>query len=129
MAVAKAQPEPQPEPGTPSPGADRPADIRKQAAEAMRNLQTRWTNFDMVDGETGRDEFAQAAEAVNTPLPWRIDAEGGIIAANGQPIIHGRGDNHPDAPAVTRMRIIVLAVNAMAGLLTPEDDVAGEVDQ
>lgn len=127
-APTDAEPAPTPAPAPASnlpersPGADRTPGTRKAAAEALRFLHQRWTNFEMFEGEKGRGEFNAAAEQVDTPLPWRIDAWGGVVAANGNMVIGGRRDPDPDSPSRTRMRMIVLAVNAMGGELTPADE-------
>lgn len=66
------------------------------------------------------ESFNQIAADAETPLPWRVSGTGGIVAANDKPVItsNSKGENFSTA----RMRLIVLAINAAAGLDTPEEE-------
>lgn len=67
-----------------------------------------------VDADVAR-EIAITAEA---PLPWRVSHDGGVVAADGSPVIGGGGTDRGEA----RMRLLVLAVNAAGRVETPEDE-------
>lgn len=60
-------------------------------------------------------ELAAEAEA---PMPWRLNHKGDVVAANGVVVIGGRTNDLAEA----RMRLLVLGVNASAGIETPEDE-------
>ncbi|TAJ46046.1 MAG: hypothetical protein EPO54_06190 [Brevundimonas sp.] len=59
-------------------------------------------------------ELAAEAEA---PTPWRLNHKGDVVAANGVVVIGGRVNDLAEA----RMRLLVLGINAAAGIETPED--------
>lgn len=65
--------------------------------------------------------FADAASAAEAPLPWRVTATGGVVAADGSPIIHG-GNMAVLDRGLARMRLLVLAANGAAGLETPQEE-------
>lgn len=58
----------------------------------------------------------------DSPLPWRVTHNGGVIAANGADVIHG--GNRTNDRGEARMRLLVLAVNASGGFDTPADEPA-----
>lgn len=63
--------------------------------------------------------FVEVADNAEAKLPWRISHDGGVIAADGTAIIGGSKSSNDRGEA--RMRLLVLAVNAAAGLETPDD--------
>lgn len=63
-------------------------------------------------------EVAAIADEAKAPLPWRMNHKGDVVAADGTLIIGGRTDDQAEA----RMRLLILGINAVAGLETPEDE-------
>ena len=61
---------------------------------------------------------ADLATDADAPLPWRMNWKGDVIAANDELVIGGRTNDRAEA----RMRLLILAANAAAGLETPEDE-------
>jgi ParB/RepB/Spo0J family partition protein len=62
------------------------------------------------------------AEEAESPLPWRITHKGDVVAADGSLVIGGRTNDRAEA----RMRLLVLALNTVGGVETPEDEPAPE---
>jgi len=62
-------------------------------------------------------EVTAIADEAKAPLPWRMNHTGDVIAADGTTVIGGRTDDQAEA----RMRLLILSINAVAGLETPED--------
>ena len=71
------------------------------------------------------DQLADIAAEADAPLPWRVSANGGLIAADGSPIVHGGNALIADR-GLARMRLLAFAMNSAAGLETPEDEPAPE---
>jgi ParB/RepB/Spo0J family partition protein len=62
-------------------------------------------------------EVTAIADEAKAPLPWRMNHTGDVVAADGTTVIGGRTDDQAEA----RMRLLILSINAVAGLETPED--------
>lgn len=116
---------------------DRQDEERRQAqakAQAERAAQV----------EAGRGRLAAAQDVVGTlnefppiagvpeiadlladggkPLPWFPTPLAGIVAANGEAVLHDWPADRPPLPdTVARMVLIAAAVNALAGLATPSE--------
>ena len=63
-------------------------------------------------------EVTAIADEAKAPLPWRMNHTGDVIAADGTTVIGGRTNDQAEA----RMRLLILSINAVAGLETPEDE-------
>jgi len=72
-------------------------------------------------GTVSPEAFVAVAETAEAPLPWRVTANGGVQAADGAMIIHGANAAVPDR-GLARMRLLVTAANAAAGLPTPDEE-------
>lgn len=106
--------------------ADRRAAVEAAQAAVVARARALFTETRAatVAGRVGTEVMQEIATSAEAPLPWRVSADGGVVAADGSPIIGGGGTDRGEA----RMRLLVLAVNAAAHLETPEDEEA-EPDQ
>lgn len=95
--------------------AERAAVARRQAEVAARSRDLFAAHRHFAAPPGALRDLASDADA---SLPWRMNHNGDVIAADGTLIIGGRRDDRAEA----RMRLLILAVNSAAALETPEDE-------
>lgn len=97
---------------------------QQQEREANREIHARIAARARELFDTHRRAAPRTADVVDlaaeaeAPMPWRLNHKGDVVAANGTVIIGGRTNDLAEA----RMRLLVLGVNASAGIETPEDE-------
>lgn len=114
--------------------AQREADAQAKAAERARMVEVhararaeRELLAANPDTRPQSDVVVQVAQALEQPLPWAHDGEGGIYDAAGEEVMslhYGWGD--PDPTYCAQAELIVLSVNSAAGLATPAMPVKAE---
>ncbi len=95
--------------------AARAADIERQALIAARSRDL----FAAYRRHPPRpDDVATLAKDAESPLPWRLNHKGDVVAADGSLVIGGRTNDRAEA----RMRLLVIALNTVGCFETPEDE-------
>jgi len=95
--------------------AARAADLERQALIAARSRDL----FAASRRQPPRpDDVTTLAKDAESPLPWRLNHKGDVVAADGSLVIGGRTNDRAEA----RMRLLVLALNTVGCFETPEDE-------
>ena len=102
--------------------AEREAAVARQRAMADLARQMFDARRAAPPSERAPDAFVTVATEAEASLPWRLTANGSVMAANGEIIIGGGASDRGTA----RMRLVVIGVNEAAGLETPDDEPAEE---
>lgn len=95
--------------------AAREADLERQAEVAARSRDLFAAHRRTAPPPA---DVVTLAEEAESPLPWRLNHKGDVVAADGSLVIGGRTNDRAEA----RMRLLILALNAAGGVETPEDE-------
>lgn len=97
---------------------------RLAAAAQARAAHAALLNGRLGEGDQWRSELdlrtRHAAEAMDWPLPWAVRADGEVIDADGKEIPTLSAGWDPSDIEILAMQMVVVAVNAAAGLPTPD---------
>jgi len=105
---------------------EREALAKKYADARQKHLQLLNAAADAPPAEVG-EATIEAAEVIDAPLPWRLNPDGMVVAANGKAV--QRFGNYYGSPGdndMTVAQIVVVAVNSAAGLPTPPVEFKGQ---
>lgn len=105
---------------------EREALARKYADARQKHLQLLNAAAEAPPAEVG-EATIEAAEVIDAPLPWRLNPDGMVVAANGKAV--QRFGNYYGSPGdndMTVAQIVVVAVNSAAGLPTPPVEFKGQ---